>query len=240
MNEFLASIDMYFHPLMDVNKEFIEEEKILKREQIKLLTYNIFLRPPPVKNNESDWKEARLADFIQELKNFDIVCLQEMFSSFNNRKQQLIKFANKSGLFFYCNAPSPSFFSKFMVDGGLLILSRFPIVDTLFRPFKYSVLSDSLSNKGILYAKIDVQGASLLVFNTHLQASYFGSSESHWDISSQTRIDHIRELVDFVKEILEQEQKKQNDLSLYKVLMMGDFNVDAYNYARKKAMVRQP
>jgi len=48
----------------------------------------------------------------------------------------------------------PSFFSGYATDGGLVILSRFPIVESSFGPFPYGVLSDSLSYKGVLYAKI--------------------------------------------------------------------------------------
>jgi hypothetical protein len=124
MDEYLSHFEMYFHPLMELNTNHLQEEKILTRKTIKVLTYNIFLRPPPVKNNENDWKDERMADFTKLFDNFDIVCLQEMFGTFNNRKQELIKYANKSGLFFYCESPSPSFFSKFLIDGGLIILSR--------------------------------------------------------------------------------------------------------------------
>ncbi len=124
MDEFLSEFKMYLHPLMEINHKYIEDEKILPRNSVRILTYNIFLRPPFVKNNESDWKDERLADFIKILDYFDVICLQEMFGSFNNRKQELIKYANKSGFFFYFDSPSPSFFSKFVVDGGLLILSR--------------------------------------------------------------------------------------------------------------------
>jgi len=124
MDEFLNQLKMYFHPFMEINKDYIKEEKIIQRNHIKFLTYNIFLRPPLIKNNENDWKDERLADFISLLEYFDIICLQEMFGTFSNRKQELIKYANKSGLFYFVDSPSPSYFSNFLTDGGLLILSR--------------------------------------------------------------------------------------------------------------------
>lgn len=127
MDEFLNHLNMFFHPYMEIQKQHIQEEKILLRNHIKILTYNIFIRPPLIKNNENDWKDERLADFIPLLEDFDIICLQEMFGNFSSRKQELIKYANKSGLFFFVDSPSPSFFSKCVTDGGLLILSRFYI-----------------------------------------------------------------------------------------------------------------
>ena len=59
MDEYVENLTMNFHPLMDLKKDNIFNEKILHRKNIKLLTYNIFLRPPPVKNNESDWIHRR-------------------------------------------------------------------------------------------------------------------------------------------------------------------------------------
>jgi endonuclease/exonuclease/phosphatase family metal-dependent hydrolase len=241
MDEFLSHFEMYFHPLMELNQKHILEEKMLPRKTIKVLTYNIFLRPPPVKNNENDWKDERLADFIKLLDCYDVICLQEMFGSFNSRKQELIKYANKSGLFFYVDSPSPSFFSKFLVDGGLLILSRFPIVESEFRPFRYSVLSDSLAHKGVIYAKIRVGDTYLSIFNTHLQASYFGSTQYHWDISIQTRTDHIDELCQFIKEVVYdrnvESDEEKIEKNVGKVLLLGDFNVDAHNYEKKKKVI---
>ncbi len=44
-------------------------------ENIKILTYNIFIRPPPIKTNEDDYKDERLKIFMQKyISNFDIVC----------------------------------------------------------------------------------------------------------------------------------------------------------------------
>ena len=124
MDEEFIKFDLIFHPLMEMKFENIKNEKIINRKTIKFLTYNIFLRPPPVKNNDNDYKDERLNDFIKIMENFDIICLQEMFGTFTSRKQKIIKHANKSGLFFFVESPSPPFFSKYLVDGGLLILSR--------------------------------------------------------------------------------------------------------------------
>jgi hypothetical protein len=43
------------------------------------------------------------------------------------------------------SSPDPSFFSSYLVDGGLLTLSRFPIIKKEFHAFSYGVLSDNLS-----------------------------------------------------------------------------------------------
>ena len=56
------------------------------------------MRPPLIKTNFSDHKEDRLREFVKELARFDIVCLQEVFTTFNTRKQRLISYGAKAGL----------------------------------------------------------------------------------------------------------------------------------------------
>ena len=48
---------------------------------IKLLTFNVFLRPPPIKTNEDDYKEQRFMEILNVIDNYDIVCFQEMFQT---------------------------------------------------------------------------------------------------------------------------------------------------------------
>ena len=115
---------MYFHPLMDINKEFIINEKIVNRTTIKVLTYNIFLRPPFAHNNDDDYKDERLIDFVKKFCDFDVLALQEVFGFFNNRKHEMVRYANQSGLFYYSYGTAPSFFQSSLVDGGTMVLSR--------------------------------------------------------------------------------------------------------------------
>lgn len=235
MEEFLdiePSSCIFYHSLCELKHEEVRQnsnERILTRKNIKLLTYNIFLRPPPVKNNENDWKDERLEDFCKLLHNFDIICLQEMFGMFNSRKQSLIRAATKAGFFFYVDTSSPSFVSKYMVDGGLVILSRFPIVSYSFVQFRYGVIADSLAQKGVLYSKILVKDCFLHLFTSHLQASYFDSGESHFIISCETRMAQLKQINYTMSEILKSEYHKRD-----KVLLVGDFNVDAQRYSFKR------
>ena len=92
---------------------------------LKLLTYNLFLRPPGIKTNFSDYKDDRLEDFLAEMHEFDIICLQEVFGTLSSRKERLIKKAIKNGFYFVESSPDPSFFSHYLIDGGLVLLSRF-------------------------------------------------------------------------------------------------------------------
>ncbi len=170
----LESLKFKYHPhhkpTSDTRKQSETEVELqtVERKSIKVLTYNLYMRPPPVKTNASDHKDARLEEFAKKLNDFDIICNQEVFSTLNSRKQRLISYAQKSGLIYHTSSEQPSFFSGYATDGGLVILSRFPIVYSEFSPYPFGVLSDSLSYKGVLYAKIAVgDGRILHIFNTH-------------------------------------------------------------------------
>jgi endonuclease/exonuclease/phosphatase family metal-dependent hydrolase len=221
----------FYHPLCNLNLDNLKDKECLlnrKDNEIKILTYNIFLRPI-VKNNENDWKDERLDDFLTQIKNYDIICLQEIFGAFNSLKQDLLRAATISGFFFYVETSVPSFLSTNLIDAGLIILSRFPIVSHCFTKFRYSILYDSQSEKGVLYAKIFVKNSYLHIFNTHLQASYLDSEESNFVSSYNTRMEQIAYLNKIIKKTLDIEYHKNND----KAFLLGDLNVDALGYIHK-------
>lgn len=96
------------------------------------MTYNLFMRPPPIHSNASDFKDARLDEIVKRFDDFDIICFQEVFTTFNIRKQKLISYAKKAGLLYHAVSDLPGLFSGCFTDGGLLTLSRFPIVESDF------------------------------------------------------------------------------------------------------------
>ena len=111
--------------------------------QLRFLTLNIFLRPPLIKSNDSDYKQSRTRYFVRNIMpHYDVICLQEVFRKMNGRAKKLIKGARKHGLTYYLKSPRSSE-SKVLVDGGLLILSRYPIVDAEFVPYVEKTFPDS-------------------------------------------------------------------------------------------------
>jgi hypothetical protein len=105
-----------------------------REDHIKLLTYNLFLRPV-IKNVENDWKDERLEAFVclNKFEDFDVICCQEIFDFLNkNRRQKFITYAQKAGFLYHCTSDPAPIFSNAFIDGGLLTLSRFPILDAEF------------------------------------------------------------------------------------------------------------
>ena len=82
-----------------------------------------------------------------------------------------IESARKAGYEYHAVSPNPNIFHESVIDGGLLIISRLPIVETRFHAFKTAaIMSDVLAMKGALYVKIDlskVGGDFLHLVTTH-------------------------------------------------------------------------
>jgi len=169
---------------------------------VRMLSYNIFLRPPGIhEKNSSDHKNKRLKVFLEHyIDEWDIVAFQELFGTFSKRRHKLIKRSKEDFQFHYhVESPMPHPLSKHIVDGGLVIISKFPIIDSDYHVYTESAASDTLSAKGVLYAKIELRGDLIIhCFTTHLQASYSNRPEDTEKFIAIRR-SQILELLDFVQ-----------------------------------------
>jgi hypothetical protein len=111
---------------------YIHQESRPPSKDIRVLTYNLYLRPPLINSNGNDWKNERLHEFIKLLPEYDVVCLQEVFALGSRRQDNLVKAARQQG-FHVVKCIPPPFLSLKFIDAGVLILSRFP-VGTVFLP----------------------------------------------------------------------------------------------------------
>jgi len=187
---------------------------------VKVLSYNIFLRPPLVKNNADDFKNERLKEFINHIDQFDIISLQEMFCLANTRQRVLLNAARAKGFKYHCESVNASWYSAKFIDAGLLILSKYPILESDGYIYRSGNQIDSWAAKQVIYAKIQITGTFFLhVFNTHLQASYFDSHESHNKINDFARADQVSEMATFIE--------KKTSGSPYPILITGDFNINS-------------
>lgn len=105
---------------------------------------------------------------------------------------------------------------RYVVDGGLLILSRFPIVERDQLAFSQGSGADGICAKGVLYARVQLSpdlADSLHVFTTHTQA---GDRLPEYSI----RAAQLKELAQFVGRTIREDPSAP-------VLITGDFNLDA-------------
>jgi hypothetical protein len=121
---FLLFCSVYFSPITYPDPIFPDK---VTNSTAKFLTLNIFMRPPLIKNNWSDFKDDRLA-YIEKyiLPEYDVITFQESFAFASRRKDRLITTARNMGYNYHIESPR-KYPWQIGVDGGLLVISRFPI-----------------------------------------------------------------------------------------------------------------
>ncbi|MFA3834623.1 sphingomyelin phosphodiesterase [Streptomyces aureus] len=192
--------------------------------RLKVLTYNTFLMST---NLYPNWGQAHRAAAIPAAPFFqgnDVVVLQE---AFDNTTSDALK-SNAAAQYPYqtpvvgrskdgWDATGGSYSSTTPEDGGVTLLSKWPIVHKEQYVYKDACGSDWWSNKGFVYAVLDVNGTKVHVVGTHTQStdSGCGAGEAVKDRSLQFKT--IKSFLD-AKHIPAGEQ----------VMVAGDLNVDSH------------
>ena len=194
---------------------------------IKLLCYDINLLPPALNPLSSEYKDFRFATFQDHLLDYDIVALQELYSRMNDRKLKLIEEADKMLLRYSSEPTKYSTFSGYLLDSGLLNLSKFQIINSEFIPFRYSAGKDAYVYKGILYSKIQVAPRRHIhLFNLFLQNS--GDDQKSQKKNIQARLNQISSLRSIIDITLNNNSTYATDEMFREpILVTGQFNVNA-------------
>ncbi|MFI0259167.1 sphingomyelin phosphodiesterase [Streptomyces sp. NPDC017056] len=191
---------------------------------LKVLSYNVFLMS---KNLYPNWgqdhraKAIASADFFQGQ---DVVALQEAFD--NSSSEALASYAakqypyrtpvvgrGKSGW----DATGGAYSATTPEDGGVMLLSKWPVLHKEQYVYKDACGADYWSNKGFAYAVLNVRGAKVHVVGTHAQSTDPGCKAGE---AATVRGKQFKELDAFLdaKNIPADEQ----------VMVAGDLNVDAH------------
>ncbi|MFB6942481.1 MULTISPECIES: sphingomyelin phosphodiesterase [unclassified Streptomyces] len=192
---------------------------------LRVLTYNTFLMS---KNLYPNWGQDHRAAEIPKASFFqghDVVVLQEAFD--NSASDALARNAStqypyqtpvvgrsKSGW----DATGGAYSATTPEDGGVTVLSKWPIVRKEQYIYKDACGSDWWSNKGFVYAELDVDGARVHVVGTHAQSTDSGCKTGE---AAQMRSRQFKQIDAFLdaKNIPASEQ----------VIVAGDMNVDSHS-----------
>lgn len=207
-----------FYRLKSVENFRGKEISLYKPSRLRVLTLNVYLRPPMISHCHSDFKDERTQIISKIFKYFDVVLLQEVHTCLNFRCNDLINNAAKQGLTYHYCSYGPSILSRYLSNNGLLILSRFPIISSDYISFHNCRSYDTIIEKGCNYIKI--QGSSgfpIHIFNTHLQSSY----QKIDPICGQIRQCQLKQLVEFIN--------VKCDLEKDAVICGGDFNINSFD-----------
>lgn len=192
----------------------------------RVLTYNTFIRPKLVGFN--DFKDERLERLSRLVGKYDLMSFQELFWTSGPRKAKFLRnIALKHELNYVASGPVPGLpgllrFPPKLIDAGLVIVSRFPIIKADYHIFSACILrsADAYVEKGVLYARIAIFGDKsrrfIHYFTVHLQASNHRTDGLPYD---ERRLMQVQELVNFAKE-----QTADDPHGV--ILIAGDFNID--------------
>jgi hypothetical protein len=126
-------------------------------KKIKIISLNIFLRSHFIKNNNTnykgDYKFERLKEFVKIINEYDIILLQEIYINYSFYILYLFYKSYNLGFKFF-TLPKCKLNSFHLMDNGLLILSKFPILQSQTEYFIDSIYCDKLASKGFQYVKI--------------------------------------------------------------------------------------
>jgi endonuclease/exonuclease/phosphatase family metal-dependent hydrolase len=180
---------------------------------LRVISYNVQFLPDPVSwRNERPNPEYRAKRIADELRNFDLAGLQEVFHV--SHRGQLIAHtrANWNGELHDLASPQPE---GFFTSGGCLLLSRRPLIASstvvfknFSKPADYGQRADGFAAKGVLHARIARSAQEpknfIDVFVTHLEAR-----------ADDLRPLQYKELAEFIK--------KTSDEN-HPMLLLGDLN----------------
>ncbi|MEV4739897.1 sphingomyelin phosphodiesterase [Streptomyces sp. NPDC049555] len=191
--------------------------------QLKVLTYNTFLmstRLYPNWGQQHRAQEIAAADFFQ---GNDVVVLQEAFDNAASDElksraadrypyQTPVVGRSKDGW----DATGGNYSATTPEDGGVTVLSRWPVLRKEQVIYKDACGADWWSNKGFAYVVLDVNGTRVHVVGTHLQSTDSGCAAGEAAADRSRQLKQIDAFLD-AKNIPAGEQ----------VLLAGDLNVDS-------------
>ncbi|MGW0392472.1 sphingomyelin phosphodiesterase [Streptomyces sp. NPDC003042] len=191
--------------------------------RLSVLSYNVFLMS---KNLYPNWGQDHRAAQIPRTSFYqghDVVVIQE---AFDNAASDALK-ANSASQYPHqtpvvgrsttgWDATGGAYSSTTPEDGGVTILSKWPIVRKEQVVYKDACGADWWSNKGFAYAVLDVNGAKVHVVGTHAQSTDPGCGAGE---AAEMRARQFRSIDAFLdgKNIPAGEQ----------VIVAGDMNVDS-------------
>ncbi|MFC9596269.1 sphingomyelin phosphodiesterase [Streptomyces sp. NPDC056944] len=192
--------------------------------RLKVLTYNTFLFSKTLYPNWGQDHRAKAIPAAPFFQGQDVVVLQE---TFDNSSSDALK-ANAAAQYPYqtpvvgrsksgWDATGGSYSSTTPEDGGVTVLSKWPIVRKEQYVYKDACGADWYSNKGFAYTVLNVNGSLVHVVGTHAQSTDPGCSAGE---AAQMRSRQFKTIDAFLdaKNIPANEQ----------VIVAGDMNVDSH------------
>ncbi|KAF9182650.1 hypothetical protein BGZ50_004783 [Haplosporangium sp. Z 11] len=185
---------------------------------LSILSNNVYF---PSEILYPNWGQTKLISESAYIKNHDVVVVQECFDS---DPCQVLRDGLRSQYPYQTptvgqtkngwDSTSGSYSSTSIENGGVIILSKWPIIQQRQFIFKKACGADWFSNKGFAYVVIDYQGTKVHVFGVHMQSDDSGCTAGE---AARCRADALDAWRTYIN--------SQNIPAGELVIMTGDFNI---------------
>jgi sphingomyelin phosphodiesterase len=183
---------------------------------LTLLQMNVFWRPTLLHMFKDEYVRERAALLSGRLLEFDIVCLNEAFHFGSSVVRDFTALIKQYDFHYVVSSRPVPLLSKQVIDSGLLIISKYPIIATDSVRYSDGTSYDAFCAKGCLYAKVQVDRNSFVhVFATHLQASYGGVTARDFEV----RVNQSKTLRNFIVKMTSADDSP--------IFLLGDMNIDS-------------
>lgn len=197
---------------------------------IRIFSLNCCLFPFGIRTSiRSMQKQTRRELIVQFLlknaEKFDIIALQEVFSSFYDSSHRDFFLSHADLLSHFPHFYSSSHRSKIyhLLDSGLLIFSKFRIVSSQFLPFLVNPDVMFLSYRGFQHVELELpskKGKKAI----HLMNLHLHPEEGNWPLCSRWTPARVRKVqVEQIARFLKNSVGKKGNEG---VILCGDFNID--------------
>lgn len=206
-----------------------------KDPELKLATHNVYMLSTLLYPNWGQGVRANLIPEASYLKNNDVLIFNELFD--NNASYELLK--NLKAMFPYqtpvlgrsrsgWNRTEGSYSDFTLEDGGVAVVSQYPIEEKIQHVFKHGCGYDNYSNKGFVYTKIKKGNQHVHVIGTHTQSEDTSCGTGR---DRAIRAEQMQEISKFVKD----KHIPENEV----VYIGGDMNVNKRVYTGEyEAMIK--
>ena len=195
-----------YYVLHEVNAFEPDTTELTNPNVLNILTYNLYMLTPPIGSSEEIQRAAIVHNYIH---GYDAIILNEVFYNTARNNELIPKLSIE-----YPFRSAVVDASGYPEDGGVMIFSKWPILDEDQMVYSVCDGSDCLSSKGVMYVKINKLGKPYHIFGTHTQA---------WPdaTSIAVRLQQLGEMYAFMQ--------SQNIPLLEPVIFGGDLNVNKAN-----------
>ena len=181
--------------------------------ELKVLTYNVYMRPTTLFKNGQMTRAALLPSV---LSGYDAIVFQEAFS--DKARGKLLSGLEGEYPFRTDILGADAGVGQ---DGGVIIVSRWPIIRQSQSIFEVCGGSDCFAQKGVMYALLNKEGRCYHLFGTHVQAGV-----EKWPV----RVRQFQAIRDFVA--------SAHIRSDEPVIIAGDLNEDRYGERYREMLDR--